>query len=567
LKNSKFIDMLVSSGIISEEESRSLLNEFKGDAFSVLMHSVRRGLAKRTELGMLWGDSIGFPYIDLGKTLFQNEVVEILPEKFARKNKIIFVFQFGDAISAATSNPADSIVLKEAEMVAGRPISPVFSFPEEIKDAIEIHYRSNDSVKELSGKIDIDILTGESKEVSLERLQQISGDHAVIEFVREVLLLGIKERASDIHIEPSEESVRVRFRIDGVLQERFKLRKPLLEPVVARLKVLANANIIERRRPQDGRITLPLSNGSIDFRFSVVPTVYGEKAVLRILGQVETGGAPDLSELGFSGFILSKLKRVINTPNGVFFVTGPTGSGKTTTLFAVLKQINKPGVNIMTIEDPIEYRLPGINQVQTNAAIDLNFASALRAFLRQDPDVILVGEIRDIESAKIAAQAALTGHLVMSTIHTNNALQAITRLIQIGVEPFLVAPSIIGVMAQRLVRKICDDCKESYPLSPKEIEKLFIWDGKRKVSFYKGKGCSRCNYTGYFGRLAIYEIFIINEEVRALIAKASSILEIQESAKKHGFQTMRYDGLKKVLRGLTTIEEVNRVTIAEEELI
>ena len=268
--------------------------------------------------------------------------------------------------------------------------------------------------------------------------------------------------------------------------------------------------------------------------------------------------------MNFSKSNLGKINRVIGAPNGVFFVTGPTGSGKTTTLYAVIKHINKPGINIMTIEDPVEYRLPGINQIQVNHAIDLNFASALRAFLRQDPDVILVGEIRDVESAKIVAQAALTGHLVMSTMHTNNALQAVTRLIEIGVEPFLVAPSIIGVMAQRLVRKICEHCKERYPLSPQEIEEIFIGDGNREVFFYRGAGCSYCNYTGYHGRLAIHEIFLLNQKVRELIANGASILNIQDCAKEYGFRSMRYDGLKKVLRGLTTIEEVDRITISDD---
>jgi len=560
----QFLDRLVTQGLISEEDSRRLPEENKGDTFLILAHLIKNGAVQQAELGKLWGDFIGFPYVDLSKTLFQHQIAEILPDRFARKYTIILMYQFGDAITAAMKDPGNALVVEEVEKIAKSQISPVFAFPEEIEEAIDIQYQSTDSVMELCDKIDLDKFMKGSKGVSLEELQRIAGDEAVIEFTRGVFMLGIKERASDIHIEPGEESIRVRYRIDGVLQERLTLDKNLLAPLVSRIKVIAGVNIVEKRRPQDGRITFSLPKRSLDLRFSTVPTIYGEKIVLRILGQAQMRDVPDLRALEFSTTILSKLERVIETPNGVFFVTGPTGSGKTTTLYAVLKHINKPGINIMTIEDPVEYRLTGINQVQVNHAIDLDFSSALRSFLRQDPDVILVGEIRDAESARIAAQAALTGHLVMSTMHTNNALQAVTRLIEVGVEPFLVAPSIIGVMAQRLVRRICDNCKEAYPLTPQQIEEMFYnWDGKREILFYKGKGCPQCNYTGYFGRLAIHEIFIINDEVRELIAKGASILTIQESAKRSGFMNMRYDGIKKVLRGLTTIDEIDRVTVLE----
>ncbi|MBF0397904.1 MAG: type II/IV secretion system protein, partial [Desulfobacterales bacterium] len=291
----------------------------------------------------------------------------------------------------------------------------------------------------------------------------------------------------------------------------------------------------------------------------------GEKIVLRILGQIQKDEVPDLTELNFSKSNLNTLRKIIESPNGVFFVTGPTGSGKSTTLFSALKYLNKIDVNIMTAEDPVEYRLPRINQIQVNQSIGFNFASALRSFLRQDPDIILIGEIRDVETAKIAAQAALTGHFVLSTMHTNSALQAITRLVEIGVEPFLVAPSIIGVMAQRLVRKICKYCKESYRLTPQEIDNYFIVDEPEieEVLFYKGKGCSECNNIGYHGRIAIHEIFIINEKIRALISRNASVVEIENAASELNFKDMRYDGMKKVLRGMTTIDELNKIAAAD----
>jgi type IV pilus assembly protein PilB len=327
------------------------------------------------------------------------------------------------------------------------------------------------------------------------------------------------------------------------------------------IKIMAGLDIGERRRPQDGRITLKLPDRALEFRASCVPTIYGEKIVLRLLGQNEFMAVPGLENLSFSKPILDGIRQIIHSPNGVFFVTGPTGSGKTTTLYAALKALNRKDKNIMTIEDPVEYRLPGVNQVQVNPLAGVTFAVALRAFLRQDPDVILVGEIRDLETATIASQAALTGHLVLTTMHTNNALQAVTRLIQIGVEPFLVAPSIIGVMAQRLVRRLCEHCKEKYELSRAEIEEFFIWDGQ-PVFFHRAKGCERCNFTGFSGRIAIHELFIIDEATRQHIARNASILDIQKYARDAGFTTMRYDGFKKVLMGLTTVDEINQVTVS-----
>lgn len=561
----EYLDRLVTEGIISAEDSTRLAKRFKENSRAILNFLTSEGIARRSELGNLWGEVIGYTYVDLNKTILQEEILQILPASFAKRHKILPLFQFGDAVTTAMFEPNNKILIEEAQKITGRAISPVFAFAEEIEDAIEIHFRSTDSVRELSGQIDISSMTGGKDKVGLEELKTIAGDEAVINFTQELLLLGIKEKASDIHIEPSEESIRIRFRIDGVLQEKLKLDKTLLKPLISRLKIMAGADITETRKPQDGRITLPLSNQSIEFRFSSVPTIYGEKVVLRILGQIQTHEIPILSELDLSRSNMDKLKRVIGAPNGIFFVTGPTGSGKTTTLYAALHHLNKPGVNIVTIEDPVEYRLAGITQVQVNLAIGLDFVSALRSFLRQDPDIILVGEIRDSASAKTAAQAALTGHLVLSTIHTNSALQAITRLIEIGVEPFLIAPSIIGVMAQRLVRRVCEECKERYEPTFEVIDRIFTNVGDQKIHFYRVVGCPQCNYTGYRGRIAIHEIVVIDDDFRDLIGQGTGTSEIQEWARKHGSRSMRHDGIKKILRGLTTLEEIDRVTFVEEE--
>ncbi len=562
--NPEFLKRAHGQGLLSEKEAKFYHQSFPGDTLAALQEIIAKKPGLREKFAKAWGDSIGISYVSMEKTLFQPDVLALFSEEFSRTHFAIPLYMMGDAVTVAMADPSNQQLVKKIEMTVKKPVSPVFSTPGEIVDAIEIQFQKSDPLDEFINHAQFGALA-KSDKVTAEQLEKMSGDKGVVEFTRGLLLLAVKERASDIHIEAGEYSARVRFRIDGVLRERFTLDMPVVNPVVSRLKIMADKDITERRRPQDGRITIKLTNMSIDFRFSTVPTIYGEKVVLRILGGSQLKDVPSLAELMLSRPIHDKLRQLITTPNGVFFVTGPTGSGKTTTLYSAIRHINQPDVNIMTIEDPVEYRLQGINQVQVNAKIDVDFASILRSFLRQDPDVILVGEIRDPETAKIASQAALTGHLVFATMHTNNALQAVTRLIEIGVEPFLVAPSIIGVMAQRLVRRLCDDCKEKYALSASEIEQIFEWDGKTGVHFWREKGCDACNGTGFNGRLAIHELFIMNAGIRGLVAKNASILDIQDAAERSGFRTLRYDGIKKVLRGLTTLNEINRVTTAEEE--
>jgi type IV pilus assembly protein PilB len=559
----EFLDSLSSSGLISQDESQQLVAKFKGDQLSLLLHLKNNGskgsLVDKAKLGKLWADSGGFSFVDLDKTIFQSAALNKISSEFARKNKIIPLYQIGEALTVASADPSNKAILQSAEKASGLQISPVFSFPDEIDDAITVQYQTSSTLVEINNSI-AKLFDGDLKTVSSKELNEIAGNKGVVELVDGLLLLCLKEKASDIHIEPFEDQVRIRFRIDGVLQEKLILEKSILLPIVTRLKIMANRDITERRRPQDGRVKIELASQSADFRFSTIPTIHGEKIVLRAVGRLNKNNDFQLESLNLSSRNLKIIKNLIKFPNGVLFVTGPTGSGKTTTLYSILMELNQPGINSATVEDPVECPLPGINQLQVNPAIDLNFAEALRSFLRQDPDVIFIGEVRDLETARIASQAALTGHLVMATMHTNNSYQAITRLVEIGVEPFLVAPSVIGVLAQRLVRKICSSCKKSYPLTPEEIENIFIWDGKREVLFYKGSGCEECNHTGYSGRIAIHEIFILNEKIREMIANNSSILEIQKQAIQIGFQSLRYDGIKKVLQGLTTMDEVNRIT-------
>ncbi len=564
MQNPEFLKLLVNHNFLTAEDTGRLQSKYPDDDFAVLMELVKSHPAKKTFLCKLWGDSLGVAFLDIDNTVIQPEIFRKLSEDIARKNKIMPIYQFGDRITVATSDPKDRTMLMGVERAIGSLISPVFAWPDDIEDALEIYYSSGDLLTEFLKKIADHPLFNGTGTITEEQLKNFSGDRPVIDFTRSMMLLAMKERASDIHIEPGEDAVRIRFRIDGVLQERLQIENALLSPILTRLKIMANMDIAEKRRAQDGRITLTLPNRSVDLRVSVVPTIYGEKMVLRILGQVYRKRIPDLSELQFTASNLGVLKKIIAKPHGIFFATGPTGSGKTTTIYSILSHLNNPGINIMTVEDPIEYKLAGTNQVQVHPLIDLDFATVLRSFLRQDPDVILVGEIRDTETAKIAAQAALTGHLVLSTLHTNNAVQSVTRLIDLGVEPFLVAPSIIGVMAQRLVRRICEYCKEPYPLTPQQIDDLFLWDGKTKVVFYRGRGCAQCGNSGYKDRIAIHEVLIVDEETKSAVSRGASVLEIQKTALSKGLKTMRYDGLMKVLRGLTTIEEIDRVMVADE---
>jgi len=577
-KNPKFIETLIDKGIITQKDYEFLSRNHKGDDFELLQRlckGFRGGTVSSMELASMWGDSIGFPYLELSKTLFQPEIVQRIDEDFARKNKIIPIYKFGEVITAATINPNNRSLIYELESRIGCEISPVFALLDEIEDAIEVQYSSSQALEELTQIFKVrgkdDKFHDYMGDFSDEQLIEIADDQAVIDLVRGLLIYAFKEKASDIHIQPSENSIHIRMRIDGVLHEKFKLEKSTHLPMVSCLKIMAGMNIAERRKPQDGRMSLQLAHKSVHFRLSSIPSVNGEKIVLRILGQMSEKGIPDLDDLDFSEKNLELMRSLLETPNGVVFVTGPTGSGKTTTLFSALKYINKPGINILTIEDPIEYFLKGATQVQTNPKIGLNFATALRGFLRQDPDVILVGEVRDMETAKIASQAALTGHLVMSTMHTNNAFQAVTRLIDIGVEPFLVAPSVIGIMAQRLVRRLCEACKKRYLLSEEEMQELFIGNYTKgfrrfKIHFYKAVGCKECDHVGYKGRIGIHELFIIDNKMRESIAKNESILHIQQRALRSGFQTLRYDGVKKVIRGLTTIEEIDKISYRHQEM-
>ncbi len=503
------------------------------------------------------------PYVDLEKIPIDSQAVGLISESITRRYQII-PYRFDpkeSAIYIGTEEPSNTSIIDFLEKKTGKKIILTLADKEQIVKMLDLSYSQGlspevrDALKEYTPEQDSET------QINNVQLQQAP----IAKIVSTILDFSVKGRASDIHIEPEETRTKVRYRIDGILQEKLSLPKTIHEALVSRIKILSEMKIDEKRIPQDGRFTFKSKNDEVDLRVSTLPTVFGEKVVMRLLKK--TGGIPSLADLGFGGPQLKELEEAIVRPYGIILITGPTGSGKTTTLYSILSRLNKPTVNIVTLEDPVEYQIAGINQVQINVQAGLTFATGLRAFLRQDPNIILVGEVRDKETTQLAIQAALTGHLVFSTLHTNNAATAIPRLIDLGAESFLIASVLTAILAQRISRKICPYCKESFkaseeiaanikavlgPLFPKKYE-------TEPILLSKGKGCHECNQTGYLGRIAIFEILKVTSAINQHILRQESAEEIEKTAKKEGFIKMVEDGYLKVLDGVTTMEEVLRV--------
>lgn len=503
------------------------------------------------------------PFVDLEKIPIDSQAVGLISESITRRYQII-PYRFDpkeSAIYIGTEEPSNTSIVDFLEKKTGKRIILTLADKEQIIKMLDLSYSQGlspevrDALKEYTPEQDIDT------QINNVQLQQAP----IAKIVSTILDFSVKGRASDIHIEPEETRTKVRYRIDGILQEKLSLPKTIHEALVSRIKILSEMKIDEKRIPQDGRFTFKSKNDEVDLRVSTLPTVFGEKVVMRLLKK--TGGIPSLADLGFGGPQLKELEEAIAKPYGIVLITGPTGSGKTTTLYSILSRLNKPTVNIVTLEDPVEYQIAGINQVQINVQAGLTFATGLRAFLRQDPNIILVGEVRDKETTQLAIQAALTGHLVFSTLHTNNAATAIPRLIDLGAESFLIASVLTAILAQRISRKICPYCKVSFkapdeitvnikavlgPLFPKKYE-------TQPIQLSKGKGCHECNQTGYLGRIAIFEILKVTSAINQHILRQESAEEIEKTAKKEGFIKMVEDGYLKVLDGVTTMEEVLRV--------
>lgn len=566
-----FGDYLVGIGLITADQLKKASQEQRQRGERLEQTLVRMGYIREELVLQCLADYFNLPYVDLDTYLIDEKIVKIIPEEMARRHTLIPLFKIGNTLTVAMTNPLNLMALDEIRNKVRTEVEIAISTEKKIKKAIDQHYgaatanlettfqqffktNTSGAVLEASDyKKTYDLVmkelpSGPMEEASATRMLDL------------IVIQAIRDRASDIHFEPDEKVVRVRFRIDGFLYESLTFPKQIHPALTSRIKILSEMDIAETRLPQDGNFNVKLENRSFEIRVSTFPTIYGENVVLRLLDQ--TSPLFKLEELGFSEEMLDQFKKLVRKTSGIILVTGPTGSGKTTTLYALLNMINSKDKNIITIEDPVEYRLALIRQTQVNPKAGITFATGLRSILRQDPDIIMIGEIRDLETSEIAMQAALTGHLVLSTLHTNDAPEAISRLMDIGVEPYLISSSVIGVLAQRLVRTICPECKTPYQVDPKCLSEIGeeVSHLKEPLTLYRGRGCKNCKQSGYFGRTGIYELLLMKEEIKRLISEKASTQVIREVAKKiAGLVNLRVDGLRKVLMGITTLEEVDRV--------
>lgn len=554
---------LVEQGLITPEQLKEAKEEKSKTGLALRKILVKRDMIKEEAMVKFLSEKLNIPYVTLSNYIIDQAMIELVPEEMARRYQVVPLFRIANIFTIAMVDPLNLIAIDEISLKTGLTIEPVIATEKDIKNGIAQYYGITGSVDDLIKSISETELTTleEAGEIDIKMLHDIIERAPIIKLVNLLIMRAIKDNASDIHIEPDASMLRIRMRIDGVLHEENQIPKILEAAIVSRIKILANMDIAERRIPQDGRFQVKMGDHPIDLRISTIPTIFGENVVLRLLDPESSLLLSGLESLGFLESILETYRRLIYRPYGIILVTGPTGSGKTTTLYASLNTINSIEKNIITIEDPVEYQLPLVRQIQINPKAGITFANGLRSILRQDPDVIMVGEIRDLETAEIAIQSALTGHLVFSTLHTNDAPGSITRLLDMGVEPFLVASSIIGIVAQRLVRTICPSCRETYHPSAKFLAELGMEKEADKITFYRGKGCSGCRNTGYKGRTAIFELMIPDEKSRHLIISKATSGDIRASIKEtQGMKTLREEGVEKVKAYLTTVEEVIRVT-------
>ncbi|RWR11851.1 ATPase, T2SS/T4P/T4SS family [Siminovitchia fortis] len=544
-------DLLVESGLITEQQLETTLRrkspeEKLGDALLQEGHITEQQLAETLER------QLGIPRINLYQYPMDPEVIQLIPRDLAKRHQVMPIRKENHKLFVAMADPMDYFAIEELRMATGYQIIPALATKEELQRTISKHYDLQESLDEA--------LSGYTVEETLDETGITDEDSPVVRLVNQIINHAVTQRASDIHFDPMETELKVRYRIDGILRTERSLPKHMQNVIIARIKIMGNLNITESRVPQDGRIKMNVNFKPVDIRLSTLPSVYGEKIVMRILDLSNALG--DLENLGFAEDNLHKFIDMIEKPNGIVLITGPTGSGKSSTLYAALNRLNSEEVNIITIEDPVEYQLDGVNQVQVNEDIGMTFASGLRSILRQDPDIIMIGEIRDLETAQISIRSSLTGHLVLSTLHTNSAVAALTRLIDMGIEPFLISSSLTGVVAQRLVRRVCRDCSEVLPPTEREKE-IFQASGLEINYIHKGRGCPSCTMTGYRGRIAIHEVLTLDNHIRELIMNAESSFKIRQYVQESGMKFLLADGLLKVAEGLTTTEEVLRVAAME----
>ncbi|MBK7715077.1 MAG: type IV-A pilus assembly ATPase PilB [Gemmatimonadetes bacterium] len=561
--NDRLGDILIREGLITRDQLGAALAEQKSSGHRLGYVLVKLGLIQELEITKVLARQYRMPAVDLTRFEVDPKMLKLIPSDFALKHVVLPLKREGRTLTVAMADPTQTGVLDDLKFITRYDLFPVIAGEYTLRNLIEKHYESSDEqmqtlLKEMESLGDSDVEVVEEKEDEAASQAQIN-DAPVVKLINGLLTDAVKRGASDIHIEPFEHEIRVRYRIDGALQEVMKPPVKMKAALTSRIKILSQLNIAERRVPQDGRLKLKMGNRVIDFRVSTLPCIYGEKIVMRILDKGNL--TLDLSKFGFEKKAEDDLMRNILNPYGMVLVTGPTGSGKTTTLYSALSRVNTIETNIMTAEDPVEYNLMGINQVLVRNEIGLTFAAALKAFLRQDPNIIMIGEIRDLETGGIAIKASLTGHLVLSTLHTNDAPSTITRMIDMGIEAFNVASAVNLVVAQRLVRRICKDCKAPHTYTDEELKALGDNPAQYKdIPFMKGRGCDTCGGTGYKGRAGLYEVMALTPELRRLILRGGSVAEIRDQAVADGMLTLRMDGMKKVERGVTSLEEVIKET-------
>ena len=560
--SAELVDVLKDYGIVTDEQIAEVTEEQSIQGGELCELLLKKEFATQEQILGCYGLKFGIVPISLENLEIEPEFMELIPEKVALSFKAVPIAKATKFLTVAIADPLNVFALDDIALITGLKIIPVIATEDEIKKTISEYYHHTENFEEIVADLEADDISEavvDMEEINIDQMKEETDSAPVIKLVNIILTQAIDERASDIHIEPFAKKTTIRYRIDGILYERPSPPHSLFRAIVSRIKIISQLDIAERRLPQDGRFRIKTRGREIDFRVSILPVVHGEKVVMRVLDK--SAQSMNIEKIGMDENSFKKFKKAIYQPHGMVFVTGPTGSGKTTTLYAALNELNEPTTNIVTVEDPVEYQFPGINQVAINADINLTFAAGLRSILRQDPDIVLVGEVRDFETADIAIKAALTGHLVLTTLHTNDAPSSFSRIIDMGVEPFLVASATHLVVAQRLLRKLCDKCKKTVEIEPAALEEMqYKLDKENPPTFFEPKGCQYCRNTGFSGRLAILEVLPVTKLIKELILKRSSASEIKKAALSEGFQTLRMAGLKKAECGLTSLDEVLRVT-------
>jgi len=563
----EIVELIRETTSLSSEQIQKALEVQRETREPLAQTLANMGLITEKEKAKILGRQWGIPFIDLAEHSVDVDIVKLIPQHLLQRLKVLPISKTGNRLTVAMVNPLDVFAIDQMRLVSGMEIDTLLATEDDINTSLahafsgqeEIGAALQQAVSEFGADSELTIETHKvtEDEPSIDKLKELVDDAPIVKLVNLVIRQALRDKASDIHIQPEINRLRVRYRIDGILNDAMVVPKQVQAALISRIKVMAEMDIAEKRKSQDGRISLTVSGREYDFRVSTYPGVNGEKVVMRILDKRSV--QINLARLGISSGMMEEFESLINRSYGIITVTGPTGSGKSTTLYAALNRINSPEKNILTIEDPVEYQLIGLTQGQVNPRAGVTFASALRTMLRQDPDIILVGEMRDTETAVIAIEAALTGHLVFSTLHTNDAPGAVARLLEMGIEPFLIASSVIGVMAQRLVRVICPDCKEAYTPPVEAFRRLNLAMDLESVTFYRGQGCPKCLHTGYRGRTAVFELMVINDHIRELILKKAPSHAIRQEALEAGMVTLRQDAMQKILEGTTTMEEALRV--------